>query len=222
MLSKPAKGLLIKLGIVGAVLAAIGLLALRGVDVKGLVETGVAYVQAAGPWIFFGAMALLPAAGFPMSVFYFSAGPAFGVALGLPAALAALTVNLALTWWLARHGVRPAIEWLIRRTNYRIPQAHPDNYVRLAFFVRVTPGPPFFVQGYILGLAGVPFGIYMLVSLAVQGSFAVGFVVFGKALMEGQAGLAFFAVSAIVGGFLGVQMLRKRYARKNATQPELV
>ena len=69
--------------IVGAVVGAGGvammlLMLLRGVDGRGVLDHVLTVVRDAGPWMFFGAMAVLPAVGFPMSPFTLSAGPVFG------------------------------------------------------------------------------------------------------------------------------------------------
>ena len=69
--------------------------------------------------------ALLPAAGFPISVFNLTAASAFAAQMGLVgvivAAGAAIAVNLALTYWLARYALRPWLEQMISRTKYKIP-----------------------------------------------------------------------------------------------------
>ena len=69
----------------------VGLAALIGVLVFVTLRTGltegleavVAGLREAGPVIFFVAMALLPAAGFPMLAFTLAAGPVFGPGLGI-------------------------------------------------------------------------------------------------------------------------------------------
>ena len=80
MSSSPAKvpvGLLVKLGVVAVALGVLAVLALRGVDLRGLVNQAFDSIRSAGPWVYFGSIAVLPAFGFPISLFYFTAGPAF-------------------------------------------------------------------------------------------------------------------------------------------------
>ena len=59
---KPAskKGWLIKAGVLGAVVLAAVVLALRGVDFRMLSDRMIVFIRDAGPWVFFGAMAVLP------------------------------------------------------------------------------------------------------------------------------------------------------------------
>lgn len=224
-MSSPAKvpvGLLVKLGIVAVALGAVAVLVLRGVDVRGLAAQGFGHIRDAGPWAFFGAMAVLPAVGVPMSPFYLLAGPAFGAQMTLPgvaaAGAAALLVNFALSYWLAHRALRPAVEWVLSHTRFSVPQVKPENELTVAVLMRVTPGPPLFLQSYILGLSGVRFRTYMVVSMAVQTAFFVGVTIFGKALMEGRGGLAVMGVMVLVAGVVLVRMLRKRFAKRDAGQ----
>ncbi|HYD83513.1 MAG TPA: hypothetical protein VEA63_05660, partial [Opitutus sp.] len=90
------------------------------------------------------------------------------------------------------------------------------DHTDLAIVVRVTPGIPFFVQNYLLGLAGVPLGKYLLVSCIISWSYTVGFVVFGDALLHGKGKMALLAVSLLVAAAVITHWLRKHYARKKA------
>ncbi len=213
-------GLLVKLGLAAVAVGALGVLALRGVDLRALLNQGFDLIRDAGPWAFFGAMAVLPAFGFPITLFYLAAGPAFGTQMTMPgvvaAALAALTVNFALTYWLAHRALRPAAEWLLAHTRFRVPQVTAENELTVAVLMRVMPGPPLFLQGYILGLSGVRFRTYMLVSLAVQGALGAGVIVFGKALVEGKGGMALMGALLLVAAGVMLQILRKRFAKRDA------
>jgi len=223
-MSVPAKvpvGLLVKLGLAALVVGALGLLVLRGVDVRAVVTQTLDWIRTvAGPWGFFAAMAVLPAIGCPLLAFYLPAGALFAGQMGMPAVIAAsmgaLAINLALTYWLAHRGIRPVVEWLLRHTPYRVPQVRPENELAVAVLVRVTPGPPFFVQGYILGLAGVSFRTYMVVSFGVQLVFGTGFIVFGKAMMEGKSGMAIFGAMLLVAMVAAVQIVRRKFAKRDA------
>jgi uncharacterized membrane protein YdjX (TVP38/TMEM64 family) len=211
------RGLLIKACALGAVALVAGVLVLRGVDLKGLVVQGMAMIGDAGPWVFFSAMAVLPAVGFPLLAFALPAGPAFSGQLGLGGVLAAygaaIAVNLALTYWLACHALRPLIERLVARTGHQIPQVAKDEHVEVTLLVRITPGPPFFLQSYLLGLGRVAFPIYMGVSWAVAMAYGVGFVVFGDAIVHGKASMAIMGVSLLVAAAIIVHLVRKHYGK---------
>ena len=127
----------------------------------------IAQIQALGPWVFFTALAVLPAFGFPVMAFYLVAARSFGMPLALVGCLSAIAINVALSYGLARSVMHPAIAWLVRKTGREVPQVRPENRWMVAWLLRVTPGPPFFMQSYLLALGGVPFGIYMIVSVSV-------------------------------------------------------
>lgn len=182
------------------------------------IESLLRFIRTVGPVAFFSAMAILPAFGFPLLAFSLTAGPVFAPRFGLPLValfvLLSLIANVALTYWLSRYAFRPLLEKMVTRMGYKLPQVAKDDHVSLAVIVRVTPGPPFFVQGYLLGLAEVPFRIYMTVSTLISGSFAVAVVFFGDSLVNGRGKIAFLAFSALVALMVIVQWLRKRYSQK--------
>ncbi len=212
------RALLVKLALAGAVVAVTAVLLLRGADPRPWLQELLALIRGFGPVAFFGAMAVLPSLGCPLSVFTLTAGPVFGPTLGLPLVLslagAAIAANLALSYWLARYGFRPWIEWLFTRLGYRLPQISAENELALTVLVRVTPGPPFVLQSYLLGLAGVAFRIYLLVSWPISTAYAIAFILFGDSLAQGKGKVALLSISLLIALTVGVQFLRRHFARK--------
>jgi uncharacterized membrane protein YdjX (TVP38/TMEM64 family) len=154
-------------------------------------------------------------------LFYVPAVRLFGAQMGVvavvAASLAAVAVNISLTYWLAHIGMRPAIEWLLRRTRYRVPRVSPENELAMTILVRVTPGPPFFVQGYLLGLAGVRFRTYMAVTMVAQGVLGTGCIVLGKGIMtEGASGAVVLGILLLVAALAAVQIVRRHLAKRDA------
>lgn len=214
----PKKSLLLKLGILALVGAGIVLLLLRGVNVRQLLDQALAWIRSVGPGAFFVGMAVLPSFGFPLLAFTLSAGPVFSAQLGMPLVIMlvtlSITVNLALTYWLARYAFRPTLEALIRRLGYQLPQVAVQDRLSLTVLVRVTPGPPFFLQSYLLGLAEVPLRTYMIVSCLITIPQAIAVILFGDSLVKGKGKVAFVAFSLIVALSVLVQWVRRRYTRK--------
>jgi uncharacterized membrane protein YdjX (TVP38/TMEM64 family) len=221
------KALLVKLAIAGGLLliALVVVLQLWSARelvglAKGAIERVKTWAETVGPLAFFTAMALLPAVGFPISVLTLMAGGLFAQQIGLGwtivCTLLALGINLALTYWLARYALRPLLERIIKRLGYGLPQVAKENHAGLTLFIRVTPGPPYFVQGYLLGLAEVRFGTYMWLSWLIQGGYAVAMVVFGDSLMKSNSKVIFLAVSLLVGIMIAIKMVRRRIAQKKA------
>lgn len=218
---------LAQLAIAGAVLAVIAAVVLYLIgwrtvwaDTKLIFSYLLDVIADAGPLLFFGAMALLPAFGAPMSVFAITGGLVFREKLGFPVTLlfglAAFWINIALSYWLARRWLRPLLTRWLARFGYSLPQVEPDEMTDFIVLLRVTPGPPFSVQNYLLGLANAPFGRYMAISTATQGVLIVGFLVFGDALNQGRGKLILLAVLLLATLVVGIQLLRKHMAKKKA------
>ncbi len=206
---------LVVLGVVAAFL-------LRGVNVRELIEQMMNLIRDAGPVAYFTAMALLPAVGMPASVFTLTAGPVFGPKLGMPLVVflcvTAIMFNIVLTYFLARRALRPVLEKLMARFGYKLPQVAPEDMTDLTIIVRVTPGSPFPVQNYLLGLANVPFGPYLLVSFIVQAIYTPAFVLFGDALLHGKGKLAMIAVGLLAAAAVATHWARKHYGKKKVAR----
>jgi uncharacterized membrane protein YdjX (TVP38/TMEM64 family) len=206
---------LVKLGLLAVVAGAVAFAVLRGVDYKALGEQGLRTVRSAGPWAFFACIAVLPAFGAPLSAFTITAGEVFGPLLTLggvvAATMAAIGLNLALSYWLARYALRPILSRLAERYGYTIPKLTKANSLSIALAIRLTPGPPFFMQSYLLGMAECPFRLYMIVSWLCILPWAIGFIVLGKGALNGNFKTAIYGVGVIVAAAVIVQLIRKRY-----------
>lgn len=177
-------------------------------------------VAAAGPGVFFAAMAVLPAFGMPMLTFALTAGPLFTERMGfVPVAacgVTAITFNLTVTYWLARRWLRPWLTRMLEKYGYKLPQVERDDITDLIVLLRVTPGVPFFVQNYLLGLAEAPFVRYLLISCGVQWSFNVAFMFFGEALNQGRGKMVMMSIMALAALTVGTHLLRKHFGKKKA------
>lgn len=215
---RSSRGLLIKLAFAGVVLAVVGLLLLRGYDVKGLVQRTLDFVRGAGPGVFFLAQAVLPAMGAPQTAFSLTAGSLFGAQLGMGVVVLcstlALVTNMALTYWMASRLLRPVLSKLITRLGYRLPEVQAGDATDVIVLLRVTPGAPFPVQNYLLGLGRVPFGKYLLVSTLIAAPINVAFLLFGEALLHGRGRAAMLTLLGILALMVATHLVRKHYGKK--------
>lgn len=169
----------------GLLLAAVALLAFHW-DLRSHLQRAVEFFRDAGPAPFFVAMALLPAAGFPLSMFTVAVAlvfvPTLGLGIVLACTLLAVAVNVALSYWIAARALRPLVARIVRRFGYNLPEIQPHAAWPIILLVRIVPGPPFFVQSYLLGLARVPFGTYLAISTSIPALYLVGTIVLTDAL----------------------------------------
>lgn len=206
--------------LVAVALVALGLLgwAARVVGLGELMARCIAELRGAGAPVFFSAMAILPALGFPLLPFALAAGPVFVPVLGtggvVACAILAVSANVALSYGLARTVLRSPVEWVVARLGYRLPDSSRANAWVFVALVRVAPGLPFCVQSYGLGLMRVRFGAYLIVSTLVPASYLTGVIVFGDAMLHGKTGAAFFAIGLVAMAGTGIYFLRKKLAAK--------
>lgn len=183
----------------------------------------LAWIRDLGPIPFFLALALLPAVGFPTTPFFLVAGAAFGLGIGIVGSIVSQALNLVLCYWLATRYLHGFLERVIARTKYRIPQVREENRLKVTLLIKITPGPPNFLKNYILGLAGIPFGMYFLVSLPASAGYGVAVIVLGDSLLDGNIGQGVVAVCILVSLMLGIRLLRdyilRRKKRAEAGEP---
>lgn len=191
---------------------------LRGANPRQLIDQGMGLIRVAGPVAFFTAMAVLPAAGAPLMAFTLSAGEAFGGQLSMGGVIALsltmIALNLALTYWLARYALRPLLTNLVTRYGYKIPSITARNALSATLVIRLMPGPPFFLQGYLLGLAEVPFKLYMVASWLCVLPWALGALVMGQGILNGNFKVAATGLGVLVVAVMLVQLARKKYAKR--------
>lgn len=215
-----SRSLMIKLGLAVAVVLVGILLLARGLDFKGLIQQALDLIRQAGPLVFFASMAILPAVGAPLLAFSLSVGPVFGEKLGLGPVIVysvcAVLVNMTLSYFLASRALRPLLEKLFTYLGYKMPRAESGDATDLIILLRVTPGIPFPVQNYLLGLAQVPFWKYLALSGGIIGSFTVALILFGDALLHGKGKVALISLSLFMALTAATHLVRKHYGKKKS------
>ena len=204
-----------------AVLASVAAAAMAGIvvavaphDLRTLIERGIDWVRAAGPGAFFIAMALVPA---PLAWFTIPAGEAFAGELTLggviAAAALAVAVQLTLAYGIARHGLRPAVEHLLKKRGYHVPRVTAENALAVALLVRLVPGPPLIVGSCILALAEVPFRLYLVVSWLVALPWVCAGVILGRGILHGDFALVAAGAGLVVAAVVAARLVRRRWLR---------
>jgi uncharacterized membrane protein YdjX (TVP38/TMEM64 family) len=186
----------------------------------------IAGLREAGPLLFFVAMAVLPAVGFPLIAFTLTAGPVFAPLLGtgwvITWSLCAVVANLLLTHWLTNRLLRPVAGRLLGYVNFHLPVDAAGDAWHVTLIVRLTPGPPFWAQSYLLGLMRVPLVPYLVVSTLVMAGYIVALVCGGAAVASGNGRLGFLALGVLLVAVTIRQLLRRRAARQRTAAALLV
>lgn len=222
---KAKKRLLLIAGGVALAILAVAAIVLRGSHpaevlhrLKGDVDQGIDALRGMGPWVFFTAMALLPAVGAPMMAFTIPAGEIFAPTMTMPgviaAALTAIAINLCLSYYIARYALRPILSKLIARFGYTVPRVTGSNALTAIMVLRLTPGPPFFLQCYLLGLAEAPFKLYLIASWICMLPMTIGAIVLGKGLLSGNAKTALTGLGVVVVAVVLINWVRAKYVAR--------
>lgn len=134
-------------------------------------------------WIFL-AIAILPAFFFPVSPLLVTAAAVVEPVYAYFFCLAALAMNITISYLAANFGKEKFRPFLEKR-GIRVPTGQQTS-LRVMLLIRITPGCPFPVQNYLLGVMGVPFVKFFILSMLVQALYTYGFVIIGKSLFSGQ------------------------------------
>lgn len=184
------------------------------------VEASLIAIRDLGPVPFFLALAFLPSVGFPTTPFFLIAGAAFGAWLSIAAAILSQAFNLAFCYWLARRYFRELLERVVARIGYRVPQVKKENYLKAALLIRIPPGPPNFLKNYIMGLAGIPFRVYFLVSLPATAVYGIGMIVLGDSLLARDWRQGILGIAILIVLLVSIKLFRN-YLTRRKENPDL-
>jgi uncharacterized membrane protein YdjX (TVP38/TMEM64 family) len=205
---------LIRIGLGAAVVIAALVLIMRQTRLGAAAAGVVAAFRDAGPLPFFAAMAILPAAGFPLALFAVTAGPVFGPVLGVGQVIGysmlALAANVALSYGIAVSTLRPLVARWVAWMGYSLPKIEFGSAWEIVLMLRILPGVPFSLQSYLLGLARIPFGAYMLISTLVPSFYFASIILCGNALFSGNRTAMAVGAALLVLASVFTHRLRKR------------
>jgi len=156
-------------------------------------------------------MAILPLAGFPISIFLILVGMIFGLTGGIILTGLLMLFHVFVTYYLVHSLFRPQVIRLLRRFNVKIPKLPHRGGKRLSFIFMIIPGPPYAVKNYLLALAGLNLKPYILISWIAQFGTSIPFIILGKGVAELNPAILVIAVSILLLSFIGQYYLQKRY-----------
>jgi uncharacterized membrane protein YdjX (TVP38/TMEM64 family) len=180
-------------------------------------ESIMRWREGARPWPFFIGMAIAPAFGVPITPLFILAGATFGRRLGLIGSGLALAANLALCYWIARSAFRPQISRLLRRFEYDLPdfQQSRTGAWRFTLMIKAAPGIPAFFKTYGLGVARVPFAMFMGSSMLITGAYGAALILLGESVFRHDRN-RIIVVAAVVIVLAGAVWLWRRKRKRSA------
>lgn len=176
----------------------------------------LALVEHANPAYLFLAVAVLPLLGVPASPLLIAVGIKLGTATGMVFVAGAYLINFTAGYWMARSWFRaPLGRWLERR-GQSIPKVAAADETQFILLLRITPGPPLFMQTYALGFAQVNFTRYLILSLLIQMFYVFAFLSLGQSLNHSAAWHIILALALLIGLALAVNLLRRWLANRRS------
>jgi uncharacterized membrane protein YdjX (TVP38/TMEM64 family) len=179
----------------------------------GLIDTGRAFLEA-NPWALIAVLATLPGLGFPVSpvlvLFGIVLAPLYGMPTTLALAVAAHSLCSIWTYALAAGPLRGLLTNYVLR-HRELPNMSDGNALRLGLILRLTPGIPYALQNIVLGILGMRFRHYLLVSIPTTSIWTVGFVMTGGAIFKGHLGWAITGIFILI----ALVLVTRMWGRKN-------
>jgi uncharacterized membrane protein YdjX (TVP38/TMEM64 family) len=156
---------------------------------------------------------VLPIFGFSVAIVYVAAGVKFGSELGIFIIACATVVHLAGSYWIAKTFLRHWMEDFLKRRNYQLPKLARKGTASLVLLTALVPGLPYAVRNYLLGMAGIPFRIVLMVCVPVYVIRSTVAILFGEfsgslTFTKGALLAAFFGLKVLISAYL-IQRLRK-------------
>lgn len=209
-------------------MAASGIYAMRvtGISPSDLKTLSDQIIESIADYPLLAFLAVLFVAGLPLplSPFLVLAGALYTHRYGLPTALllcySAMVLGMVWTYFVSAYPLHSLCQRVVALFSRKLPEIPEEHKSKVALIIRITPGIPFFVQNYFLGVSKVPFWKYLFIGMAVQALYTPGFVIGGGAIFEGKLGLALGAIALIIVMGITIHWLRSRMANKLKPVPE--
>lgn len=179
---------------------------------KQLLILGREYLEA-NPWALILSIVILPGIGVPISPLLILFGlvmvPNYGILVACLIGIAAQSCCTVWTYFLSAGPLRDFLRHYVLR-NRALPEMTQRNALRLGFIIRITPGFPYALQNIVLGVLGIPFPTYLMVSLPIASLYTVAFIVTSGSIFEGNTGIALTGAMLLIVLILITRMLRSR------------
>jgi uncharacterized membrane protein YdjX (TVP38/TMEM64 family) len=157
---------------------------------------------------------VLPATGFPISIFLLVAGMRFGFLGGMGWTAAAVIFHHVLVYCLAHGWMRPKVERWLTKSEYKIPVIEQHRRIGWTVFFAAAQGPPYALKLYLLALTDMPFRIYAGAGAPVYVLFCAVPVGIGSSVWSVNPLWVYVAMGVIALSFWSICKVRRQIAKK--------
>ncbi len=181
-------------------------------------QTALESLRGVPPLLFFSAFIVATFLPVPVGLFYLAAGVVYGIGPALAWIAGSLVISNLLIHSASKSFLRPSLESLVTRRGHRIPRF--DSPLDEALFItliRLTPGVPYFLQNVILAVADLDLMRFVVLSVAFQMVYVIGFVVLGRSALDGRFGWVVGGLALIVAVAVAARILSRRRGRPSNT-----
>lgn len=181
-------------------------------------QTALESLRGVPPLLFFSAFIVATFLPVPVGLFYLAAGVVYGIGPALAWIAGSLVISNLLIHSASKSFLRPSLESLVTRRGHRIPRF--DSPLDEALFItliRLTPGVPYFLQNLILAVADLDLMRFVVLSVAFQMVYVIGFVVLGRSALDGRLGWVVGGLALIVAVAVAARILSRRRGRPSNT-----
>lgn len=158
----------------------------------------LAWLRAGGPWLFYLAFALLTLGGLPSTPFFIMGGVAFPLWQNVLGATLGMALHFLLAYLISSRWMRGAIRQMLEKRGLAPPTVDGENEWKVAVMIKFAPGVPMFLKSYLMGVAGISFKVFMVVSMAFTWVYALAVLTMGKSAMEGHSGWFLGGVALLI------------------------
>ncbi len=152
------------------------------------IEPVITTLRTAGPWVFYLAFALFTLVGLPSTPFFIIGGATFALWENLIGSSLGMLLHFLLAFQISSKWMRRTISTWLEVHGMTAPGVEPDNEWKVALMIKFAPGPPMFVKSYLMGVTGMSFKPFIIVSMPATWTYAVAWLTLGKSAMEGSVG----------------------------------
>ena len=164
-------------------------------------------------------MASLPALGVPITPFYLYAGVFYPYPKAFLVCGISIFLNMVVSYGIAHTSLAGVIRSILKKQNWINRLMDKNNHLNLTLTLRIIPGIPYVLQNYAIAIAGVPFLMYIIWSMAIQSLYMAAWLYIGNAGAEASLPKLSVALIVLLLLFVLTRYLCKRMMGSQAIKP---